>query len=113
MRIGLVLECMRGGPDASVYPYVINKICPNIIIDSPQTLGNKKILVSEGPAVAQTLLENGCDYVFFIWDRKPRWDDGGNCATDSEKISNGLRELQVNIDKVILCCIMKEMKYRH
>jgi len=34
MRIGFILECTLGGPDAVIYPYVANKLCPQLIIEN-------------------------------------------------------------------------------
>lgn len=106
MKVGFILECRPGGPDASVYKYVAEKLCPSLVIEKPQTMVNKPRLMEEGPVVAQTLLESGCEYVFIIWDKKPRWDDPlGNCYTDREALTHSLTLLEVDITKVFLCCI--------
>ena len=106
MKVGFILECGPGGPDASVYTYVAEELCKLLVFEKPQTMVNKKRLMEEGPIVAQTLLESGCDYVFFIWDRKPRWlDQPGNCRTDTESLTNSLVQLGVDIAKIFLCCI--------
>lgn len=106
MKVGFILECQTGGPDASIYKYVAEKLCESLLIEKPETMVNKKRLMEEGPIVAQTLLESGCEYVFIIWDRKPRWDDPlGNCYTDRENLTQSLELLEVDINKVFLCCI--------
>jgi hypothetical protein len=112
MKVGLILECQPGGADSTVYPYVINKICKKLNIEKAKTLVHKKRLIIEGPEVAQSLIDiDKCDYVFFIWDRKPRWEDKlGNCQTDSDKITASLQRLGVDLNKIILCCIDEEME---
>lgn len=106
MKIGFVLECSPGGPDAIVYPFVANKICPALQIEKPETLKDKKTLLQEAPLVAKTLLETGCQKVFVIWDKKPRWkDDAGNCNTDKSTIEEGLANLQVSLNDIYLVCI--------
>jgi hypothetical protein len=112
MKIGLILECQPGGADATVYPYVIKRICKKLNIQKAETLIQKKRLINEGPVVAQGLIEiDKCDYVFFIWDRKPRWEDRlGNCQTDSNKIATSLQGLGVDMNKIVLCCIDEELE---
>jgi len=106
MKVGFILECRTGGPDAVIYKYVAEKLCAALEIEKPKTMVNKLRLINEGPIVAQTLFESGCDYVFIIWDRKPRWHDTlGNCNTDREALNLSLIALGVDITKVILCCI--------
>lgn len=112
VKIGLILECQSGGADSTVYPHVINRLCANLRIEKAATLVDKKRLIYEGPAVAQGLIDiDKCDYVFFIWDRKPRWDDKlGNCQTDSDKITASLQHLGVDLNKIVLCCIDEELE---
>jgi hypothetical protein len=105
MKIGFILECTLGGPDAVIYPYVAKRLCDALEIEKPETLKDKKSLIQEAPLVAQTLLENGCDKVFIIWDRIPRWNIPGNCETDKEQIAEGLNNLEVPPVQVFLCCI--------
>jgi hypothetical protein len=112
MKVGLILECQPGGADSTVYPYVIKRICNKLNIEKAETLVHKKRLINEGPEVAQGLIEiDKCDYVFFIWDRKPRWEDKlGNCQTDSDKITASLNRLGVDMNKIGLCCIDEELE---
>lgn len=105
MKVGFIVECSIGGPDAKIYPYVAKQLCNTLVIEKPETLKDKKSLMQEAPLVAQTLLKNGCDTVFIIWDRIPRWGIGGNCETDKEVLANELSNLKVNTTKVFLCCI--------
>ncbi len=106
MKIGFVLECSPKGPDADIYPYLAKNIfCPNLDITKPETLVNKQRLINEGPLVAQTLIDDGCDYVFIIWDRIPRWGGSGRCNEHIALLEDGLTQLAVNRAKVILCCI--------
>lgn len=106
MKAGLILECRTGGPDAIIYKYVANEICKKLKIEKPETLVNKKRLIEEAPIVTETLIESGCDYVFIIWDRKPRWEDkAGNCITDKATLTKGMNALGLDLSKIFLCCI--------
>lgn len=105
MKVGFVLECSIKGPDASIYPYLAKKFCPTIEIAKPETMGNKQILEQEGPLVAKTLLEDGCDFVFIVWDRMPKWGGSGSCEAHKEAINAGLDGLDVDKGKIFLCCI--------
>jgi len=71
----------------------------------PETLKDKRTLLQEAPMIAEILLDSGCNKVFIIWDRKPRWGDGGNCETDRQTLIAELQRLNVTLDKVVLCCI--------
>jgi len=105
MRIGFVLECQTGGSDATVYKYVAERLCPTLSIEKPKTLVNKIGVFNEGPAVTQTLLETGCDFVFVIWDRKPRFGVLGNCETDIATFNLSLVQLNIDLQRVFVCCI--------
>src|SRR5947209_3667350 len=102
MKVGFILECKLNGPDAVIYPYLARKFCPSIEIEKPKTLNNKAFVMSDGPEVAKTLLDNGCDYVFFIWDRLPKFNGTGRCEDDKAKVEAGLKLLKVNQEKVVL-----------
>jgi hypothetical protein len=110
MKIGMILECQPAGPDASVYPYVAKKICEALEITKPETLVNKQKLMEEAPAVAQTLLASGCDIVFIVWDKKPRWGTGGDCETDKAVLTKALTNIGVGMARIRLCCIDEMME---
>jgi len=105
MKIGFVLECSPQGPDAAIYPYLANFFCETIEVAKPETLTNKQNLISEAPEVAHTLLANGCDYVFIIWDRMPKWGGRGKCEDDILALEKGLMQFEINRRQVFLCCI--------
>ncbi len=105
MKIGFILECSPKGPDADIYPYLAGKFCDKLTIAKPETLVNKKNVMNEGPLVAKTLLDSGCDYVFIIWDRLPKWGGTGNCDDHTAEIHKGLSIQGVDIGRVFCCCI--------
>jgi hypothetical protein len=105
MKIGFVLECSLNGPDATIYPDVLKKLCGEAYFLKPKTLGNKRELLSEGHIWVQEFLNQGCDYVFMIWDRKPGWGGNANCDEDKQTIMANLNLLNVPVAKVRLCCI--------
>lgn len=110
MKVGFILECSIKGPDAEIYPYVALRLCPKLEIVKPETLGNKQVLMSEAPLVAQTLIEDGCDYVFIIWDRMPKWGGTGRCSDHIEILEQGLAQLGVDRNRIFLCCISDMME---
>ena len=105
MRIGFILECSPKGPDADIYPYLAKLFCPTITIEKPETLVNKANVMNEGAEIAKILLETGCDYVFIIWDRMPKWGGDGNCESHKATVDEKLNALGINKSKIILCCI--------
>ena len=105
MKVGFILECSPKGPDAIIYPYLAKKLCPDIAIMKPETLINKANVMNDGPIVAQTLLETGCDHVFIIWDRMPKWGGTGKCEEHTATLQAGLKLLNIDLDQITLCCI--------
>lgn len=105
MKIGFVLECSLSGPDAIIYPDVFKKLCEKVDLLKPKTLVNKRELLSEGHIWVQEFVNQGCDYVFMIWDRKPGWGGKANCEEDKQTIIANLNIVDVPITKVRLCCI--------
>lgn len=107
MKVGFILECRPDGPDAGIYPYLAKEIfCPSLEIRKPETLVNKQRLIRESPIVAQTLLADGCDYVFIIWDRMPAWGGSAKCQDHKDELEKGLKDLSAaEKSKIILCCI--------
>src|SRR4051794_5793561 len=103
MKIGFVLECSPKGPDADIYPWLAIRFCPELEIVKPETLLNKYRVMNEAPLVAQTLLNDGCDYVFIIWDRMPKWGGTGKCEEHISSLEDGIIQLGVNRERIILC----------
>lgn len=108
----MVLECTAQGPDAAVYPYVVSQLCAALAIEKPLTKGNKKTLIQEAGDDTKTLLETGCDVVFIIWDRQPRWskENPGDCNTDRASVLADLAKAGVLAERVVLCCIDQMME---
>ena len=105
MKAGFILECTPKGPDADIYPYVASRLCPTLTIVKPVTLGNKEGVMAEGALNASVLLESGCDYVFIVWDRMPKWGGTGRCADHVAHLEVELIREGVDLARVFLCCI--------
>lgn len=107
MRIGFILECSSKGPDADIYPYLAKNFCLQLEVEPKDilTLTNKENVMNDGPASAQTLLEAGCDYVFIIWDRMPKWGGTGKCEDHVATLEEAIAQLQIERAKIFLCCI--------
>lgn len=110
MKAGMILECTPQGPDAKIYPHVLKTLCPGMEVEKPKTMTNKKRLVEDGPEVTQVLLETGCDVVFIIWDKMPKWGGTGKCADGEGELTKALTALGVDLQKVVLCCIDEELE---
>ena len=52
------------------------------------------------------MFDNGCEYVFIIWDRMPKWGGSGRCADHIESLTANLRQAGVDLNKVRMCCIV-------
>ncbi len=109
MKIGFIFECTPAGPDAKVYPYVMQQLCAkmNPVI---RTCGNKQNLEELAGDYASILLNDGCQYVFIIWDRMPRWGGSGDCNQHKQIVSQKLLLSNVDTSKVYLCCISNDME---
>ncbi len=105
IKAGMILECTAQGPDAKIYPHVLKTLCPGMEVEKPETMTNKKNLVELGPEVAQILLQTGCDVVFLIWDRMPKWDGTGKCAEAQSELVEKLAALGIDLAKIVFCCI--------
>ena len=105
MKVGMVLECTRQGPDAKIYPYVLRQLCPAMQVVDVSTMGNKENLIQFGPEAVHTMLQAGCALVFVIWDRMPRWGGTGRCAEAETALRSAFAALGVDSARVVLCCI--------
>lgn len=107
MRVGFVFECQPQGSDEQVYTYVAGKLCDRLEIAQGDisSLGNKRNVMEEGAMHAAVMIDNGCDYVFIVWDRMPAWGGTGRCADHIGEITANLYEEGVDMDRIVLCCI--------
>lgn len=101
MKLGLILECTKNGPDKAVYEYVVKQLCADMDVDSI-TLDNKRKLEEECGASTALLLGDGCDMVAIIWDLEPAWGGKKCLKTDRERIFNSLNQEGVDLNKVKL-----------
>ena len=108
MKVGFIFECQDQGPDELLYIQVAKDICENVEIlqENISPLGNKHAVINDSTLDVQTMFANGCEYVFIIWDRMPKWKLGtGKCADDKATLTQKLGVGGVDIAKVIMCCI--------
>jgi hypothetical protein len=107
MNVGFVFECQPKGSDEQVYTYVAKTICNGLIIlpENISSMGNKKTLIEESAIDVAIMLNNGCQYVFIIWDRLPKWGGTGICADHQAELIANLEKENVPLDRIIYCCI--------
>lgn len=109
MKLGLILECTKEGPDKAVYEYVISKLCAGMEVESV-TLDNKKNLIEGVGKAAASLLATGCDQVVVLWDLMPPWGGEVCRKSDCDKIIADLETSKVDLGKVKLVCVEAEME---
>jgi hypothetical protein len=110
IKAGMILECTPQGPDAKIYPHVLKTLCPGMEVEKPETMTNKKNLIELGSEVAEMLLQTGCDVVFLIWDRMPKWGGTGKCADGEGELTKALTALGVDLGRIVFCCIDEELE---
>ena len=107
MKIGLILECQKDGPDQKVFEPLVRKIAPPKSSVVSRTLGNKPNVLEKCGAVAAELLADKCDRVIVIWDLWPSWEqDAPPCRkTDREAAIASLTAAEVDPARVRLLCV--------
>jgi hypothetical protein len=107
MKVGFVFECQPQGSDEQVYTYVAKKLCDKfeILPENISSLGDKKTVLQESAIDVKIMLDNGCRFVFVIWDRMPKWGGTGKCSDHKSEITKNLTTEKVDLSKVVLCCI--------
>lgn len=109
MKIGLALECQKGGPDEQVLRCLLAKFAPEIEV-SVATLSNKISLLNGCGNAVRNLLEEGCSHVVIVWDLYPAdWGDAMQqkdrtpcLKRDRERVFQALRNANVDESKVAL-----------
>jgi hypothetical protein len=106
MKVGLLLECMKDGPDQKVLEPLIKNLLPPKSEVTSRTLGNKPKLLNGCGAVASELLKDKCDKVLIIWDLWPAWSSTDPCRKkDRKEAVDSLAEAKVDRCRVRLLCI--------
>jgi hypothetical protein len=79
MKVGFIFECQPQGADEQVYTYVAKSICEKLQIDNTNisSLGNKPAVINESALHVDAMLQNGCEAIFIVWDRMPKWGGTG------------------------------------
>lgn len=108
MKVGFVFECQNQGPDELLYTQVAKDLCPvfEISQENISPLGNKHAVINDSALDVAIMIENGCEYVFIIWDRMPKWKLGtGKCGDDLATLTEKLKAAGIDISKIFMCCI--------
>lgn len=113
MKIGLILECQRGGPDQQIYEHLVKELYPNAHIETyPQT--NKRLLMEQASLVCtEALSVDNCDFVFIIWDLSPAHPDikARLCMKlEKDQLLHELHTKGVDSTKVKLVCVEYELE---
>lgn len=115
MKIGLVLECQKNGPDQQVCEYLIEQLRPGTEVVSV-TLTQKKNLIGRCGDAAALLLQETCQRVVIVWDLYPPWRPENpkseeQCRHDERAgIVRSLKEADVTSANVHLVCISEELE---
>jgi hypothetical protein len=118
MKIGMIFECQKGGPDQLVCELLIKRLKAehNIEIEvaNSVTLANKRNLrESCGEHVAALLEIEKCDRVIIVWDLEPSWKQKTPACRheDKELILESIKNAGVtDLAKVHLVCIEKMLE---
>src|SRR5688500_15960052 len=79
VKIGLILECQREGPDQKVLTELIRRLHPSATV-IPQCLGNKPALLRGCGEIAADLYRiEKCTCVLAVWDLWPAWREERPC----------------------------------
>lgn len=107
MKVGFVFECQPQGPDEIIYTKVARDLCVHFEIfqENISPLGNKQSVINDSALDVLTMLENGCEYVFIIWDRMPKWGGSGRCSDHIVALSRNLIIAGIDLEKIKMCCI--------
>lgn len=106
-KVGFVFECQDQGSDEQVYTYIVNELCKTLEIlpENISSLGSKAAVMNESAVDVKLMLDSGCDYVFIIWDRMPKWGGTGKCEDHTASLTAHLATEQIDMNKIIMCCI--------
>jgi hypothetical protein len=118
MKIGMIFECQKGGPDQLVCESLVKRLKAehNIEIElaNSVTLANKRNLrESCGKHVAALLEIENCDRVIIVWDLEPSWKQRTPACRheDKELILASIKSAGVtDLAKVHLVCIEKMLE---
>ncbi len=110
MKLGVIVECPRGGVDDKVYSYVLQKLCPGLKYEMQSAGKDKSEMIENCGKVVRLLLAQGCSEVFIIWDLMPRWGGKPRRKEDEDAIHRSLVAAEVNPEKVKLVCIEPELE---
>lgn len=107
MKVGFVFECQNQGSDEQVYTYIAKQLCDGLEIlpENISSLGNKPTVMNESATDVKIMLANGCEYVFIIWDRMPKWGGTGKCEDHIATLTAHLATEKIDMTKIIVCCI--------
>lgn len=107
MKVGFVFECQAQGPDELLYTKVAKDLCNSFEIsqENISPLGSKRAVIYESTLDVQTLFANGCEFVFIVWDRMPKWGGAGRCEEDRATLTANLTNVGINMAKIVMCCI--------
>jgi hypothetical protein len=116
MKVGLVVECGRDGPEV----IICRKICQLLAEDHGLVIelviapmDNKQILLAECGQVAANLLADDCEHVVILWNERPAWPKIGEPLcwfNERKKILDELKIANVSDDDAHLVCIEREFE---
>lgn len=110
MKLGVIVECPRGGVDDQVYSYVLEQLCPGLTYEMQSAGANKKVMIEGCGKTAKVLLDGGCDEIVIIWDLMPRWGGEPCRKEDVDAVRASLTAAGVPLEKVKLVCIEPELE---
>ena len=111
MRLGLIVE---GISDREVCEHILSEIekRTSFSIDvEASPIGDFRTLKRECAPTAAQFLRSNREHVIILWDLYPRWGDKDRtCARDVAEIKRNLKHAGVDLAKITLICIDKELE---
>jgi len=116
MKVGLLVECGREGPEAVIIPRLIELLGSEYGADIEvvvRPMSDKRQLLTDCGIATKVLLDRGCERVVIVWDEVPSWPDKNlkPCwHNDRQTALANLEASGVSADKAFLVCIEREFE---
>ena len=110
MKIGFITEGAKGGMESQIYAYVSLQLCTTLQIIGTIPLGERNKVLNSSSEDIRKLIELGCDSVFVIWDRMPKWSGSDKCEDHINILTRNLTAAGIEIGRIKMCCIDEEME---
>ena len=119
MKLGLIVECARGGLEYVVCPRILQLLAAEAgvpIEPHIEPMTNKKLLIQRAATNAKLMINEGIDRVVILWDENPPWTPEKDFAeercwrVERNQLIDNLKAEGVPREKIGLVCIEREFE---